>query len=53
MGRVIVSTAPELCQNFDFFLKKRKEFFAYVMEFMLSLAKMQKDSTLMCKKFEI
>ena len=36
------------------FLKKRmKGILAYVLEFMLTLDKMQKISTLMCKKFEI
>ena len=39
---------PKLCQKFDFFsLKKRmKEIFAYVLEFMLTLAKVQINSTL-------
>ena len=33
-------------KNLIFFLKRRmKEFFAYVLEFMLTLAKMQNDST--------
>ena len=48
VGRVIVATAPELCQKCNFFLKKRmEEIFAYVLEFMLSLVKMQNNSTLM------
>ena len=45
---MIVATVPELCQKCDFFLEKRlKKFFVYVMEFMLTLAKMQNYSTLM------
>ena len=45
-----VATAPELCQKCDFLLKKwTKEFFAYVLEFMLTSATMQDNSTLMCK----
>ena len=37
-----------------FFLKKRmKETFAYVLEFMLTLDKMENTSPLMCTKFEI
>ena len=45
---VIVATAPELCQKCDFDLKKRtKESFAYVLEFMPTLAKIQDNSTLM------
>ena len=36
---MIVATVPELCRKCDFFLKKRmKEIFAYVLEFMLTLA---------------
>ena len=47
-------TAPDLCQNCDFFLKKRmKEIFAYVLEFMLTFDKMENASPLMCTKFEI
>ena len=39
--------------NIDFFLKKwMKEISAYVLEFMLTSAKMQDDITLMCKNFE-
>ena len=45
---MIVATAPELCQKCDFLLKKRtKESFANVLEFMLTSAKMQDNSTLM------
>ena len=45
---MIVTTVPELCEKCDFFLEKRlKKFFAYVLEFMLTLAKMQNNSTLM------
>ena len=41
-------TTPELCQNCDFYLKKwMEEISAYVLEFMLTSAKMQDDSTLM------
>ena len=41
-------SAIDLCQKCDFFLKKRtKEMFAYVLEFMLTLATMQDNSTLM------
>ena len=48
VGRVIVTTAPELCQKPDFFLKNRmKEIFAYVLEFMLTLARMQNNSIFM------
>ena len=48
VGSVIVATAPELCQKCDFFLKKwMKEICAYVLEFMLTSAKMQDNSTLM------
>ena len=48
VGRVIVATAPELCQKCDFFLKKwMKEISAYVLELMVTSAKMQDDSTLM------
>ena len=37
---MIVATAPESCQNCDFFLKKRmKEIFASILELMLPLAK--------------
>ena len=50
----MVATAPELLLKCDFFLKKRmKELFAYVLELMLTLAKMQSNSTLMWKKLEI
>ena len=34
-------------------LKRVKGIFVYVLEYMLSLYKMQKSSTLICKKFEI
>ena len=38
----------------DFFLKKRtKQIFAYILEFILTLAKMQDNSTLLRKKFDI
>ena len=41
-------------QKCDIFLKKiMKEIFAYVLQFVLTLAKMQSNSTLMWKKFEI
>ena len=54
VGRVIVATAPALCQKCDFFPKKgMKEIFACVLEFMLTLDKMQNTSPLMCAKFEI
>ena len=47
VGRVIVAAAPELCQKCDFSLHKRmQEMFAYVLECMLTLAKMQDNSTL-------
>ena len=37
---MIEATAPELCQKCDFFLRKRmKEIVAYVLKFMLTLAK--------------
>ena len=50
---MIVDTAPELCQKVIFFMKKGiKGIFVYVLEFMLSLDKMQNISTLMCKTFE-
>ena len=51
---MIVASAPDLCQNLDFFLKKRmKEIYASVLEFMLSFDKMQYNSHLMCTEFEI
>ena len=54
VGWVIVATVPELCQECDFFLKKRmKEIFVYVLEFMLTFDKMQNTSPLMFTKFEI
>ena len=55
VGWVIIATAPELCQNVIFFLNKRlKEFFAYVLELMLTFDKMQNTgSPLMYTKFEI
>ena len=37
---MIVGTAPELCQNVIFPEKGMKEMFAYVLEFMLTLAQM-------------
>ena len=44
----MVATAPELCRKCDFFLKKRmKEIFANVLEFMVTLTKMQNNSALM------
>ena len=46
VGLVIVTTVPELCQKFDFFLKKRmKIIFAHVLKFIhvLTLAKMQNN----------
>ena len=44
---MIVATAPELVKC-DFYLKKRmKEIFAYVLELMSTLAKMQKISCFM------
>ena len=46
VGRVIVATAPELCQKMIFPEKKMKEIFAHVLEFMLTLAKLQDNSTL-------
>ena len=46
VGWMIEATAPELYQKCDFFLRKRmKEIVAYVLEFMLTLAKMQNNST--------
>ena len=37
----MVATAPKLCRKCDFFLEKRlKESFAYVLEIMLTIAKM-------------
>ena len=51
---MIGATAPELCQKCDFFLKKRmKEIFAYVLQFMLTIDKMQNTNPLMCTEFEI
>ena len=48
MDWVIVATAPEQCQKCDFFPKKwMKEISAYVLEFMLTPAKMEDDTTLM------
>ena len=48
------ATAPDLCQECDFFLKKRmKEMFAYVLEFMLTFDKKQNTNPLMCTQFEI
>ena len=39
---MIVATATELCKKCDVFLKKRtKEMLSYVLEFVLTLAKMQ------------
>ena len=35
------------------FLKKRKDIFAYVLEFMLTFDKMQNANPLICTKFEI
>ena len=51
---MIVATAPELCQKCDFFLKKNmEEVFAYVLECMLTMAKIENISTLMRDKFKI
>ena len=53
MREALVDTAPELCQKGIFFLKKRlKGIFVCVLEFMLTLDRMQNISTLMCKKVE-
>ena len=42
---------PELCQKSDFFSEKEDErIFAYVLEFMCTLAKMQNNSTFMLKR---
>ena len=54
VGSVIVASAPDVCQKYDFFLKKRiKDIFAYVLEFMLTFDKMQNTSPLMCIKLGI
>ena len=51
---MIVASAPELCQKFEFFLKKRmKGIFADELEFMITFDKVQNNSPLMCTKFEI
>ena len=47
---MIVATAPELCQKCDFSWKSGWKMSAYVVEFMLTSAKMQDDNTLMWKK---
>ena len=45
---VIVDTTPELCQKDEFSLEKRmKCIFVYVLGFMLTLDKMQNNSTSM------
>ena len=52
---MIVDTAPELCHKCDFFFpefffpeKRMKGIFVYVLEFMLTLDKMQNTSPLVC-----
>ena len=53
MGLVKVAIAPELCQKCDFFSLKEDDFFAYVLECMLTFDKMQNTNPLMCTTFEV